>query len=304
MSSDKSDQLDFTTRLNCPICEGHSIKLGCKRGRYIQREFSLRECLNCTYTFIENPCVSFDRIYDENYYRAKGADPLTNYVFEFEHPDISIRVHEFRGIIESVGSVVGALADKSWLDFGSGGGGLVRHLNAVAPEAKFVAGFDEGWMADEARRHGIAILRNSELDDLHGSFDVVSAIEVLEHVLDPVETLSSIRKLLKPGGLFYYTTGNSAPFRKNMLEWSYVTPEIHVGFFNPKSVSAALERAGFEVQPALYTPGFDKIIKFKILKNLGFWRDSWIFDLVPWSAVSKLVDMKYRLSDLPLAVAR
>jgi SAM-dependent methyltransferase len=304
MSGRIFEQLHFGTREICPVCLGESIKLGDKRGRYIHHDFSLRECIKCTYAFIENPCVDFGHIYDENYYRAKGADPLTDYMFELEHPDATIRTHELEGIADIVRSITGSLAGKSWLDFGCGNGALVRHLCAAAPGAKLIAGFEEGWIAAEARRRHINVLSASELDGLDGTFDVVSAVEVLEHVLNPVETLSRIRKLLKPGGLFFYTTGNSSPFRKNLLAWPYVLPEIHVGFFNPRSMSVALEKAAFDAQHGLYRPGYEKIIRFKVLKNLGVRRDSAFFNLIPWSIVSRTIDMKYQLSRLPTAFAR
>lgn len=304
MSSDMAAPYHFESRLECPVCQGQSIKLGDKRGNYIPQDFTIRECPKCTYAFVENPCVDFGRIYNEDYYRAKGADPLTDYVFELENPDETIRNHELRGIVEAVRSIVGSLESKSWLDFGCGNGGLVRYLSGEAREARLVAGFEEGWIADEARRRQINILSESELGRLKGSFDVVSAIEVLEHVLDPVETLLRIRELLKPGGLFFYTTGNSAPFRKNLFEWRYVIPEIHIGYFNPKSMSVALEKAGFFVQPGRYISGYEKIIHFKILKALGFKSDSSAFKIVPWTIVSKLVDAKYRISEMPTASAR
>lgn len=41
-----------------------------------------------------------------------------------------------------------------------------------------------------------------------GSFDVITAFEVLEHVNEPNELLSQVRRLLRPGGLFYLTTPN------------------------------------------------------------------------------------------------
>ncbi len=290
----------FASRLACPVCQGASVKLGVKTGRFIVHDFVLRECTQCSYAFIENPCIDFARIYNEDYYRAKGADPLTAYMFELEHPEASIRNHELNGIVEAVVSMIGPLDGKSWLDFGCGNGGLVRHLAAVAPQAKRIVGFEEGWIADEARRHRINVLSSEQLDALDETFDVVSAIEVLEHVLDPVETLTRIRRLLKPGGLFFYTTGNSAPFRKNMLAWSYVLPEIHIGFFNPTSAAVALQKAGFQLEPARFPPGFEKIIHFKVLKNLGLTRDMAVFDLIPWSIAAKLIDTKFQLSSLPM----
>lgn len=304
MTGNTPDQFHFASRVECPVCHGRSVKLGDKMGKYIHAAFGLRECVDCSYAFIENPCIDFGKIYSEDYYRAKGADPLTDYMFELEHPGASIRLHELAGIVEAVRSIVGPLAGKSWLDFGCGNGGLVRYLKTAAPDAKLTIGFEEGWIADEARRNQIDILTEAELEAFDGSFDVVTAIEVLEHVFDPVETLSRVKRLLKPGGLFFYTTGNAAPFQKDLLKWSYVIPEIHVGFFNPKSVSVALEKAGFAVQPTSFLPGYEKIIQFKVLKNLGFTRNSAMFDLAPWSVLSKLIDMKYRISALPTALAR
>jgi SAM-dependent methyltransferase len=303
MNGNASDQFQFSSRVNCPICHARGAKLGDKRGRYIDHAFGLRECVDCSFIFVEDPCVDFDRIYDEAYYHARGADPLTDYMFELRNPTTSIRAQELSGIGEAVSSIVGSLNGKSWLDFGCGNGALVRHLNSVAPDAKSIVGFEEGWIADEARRNQINVLTSSQIEMLNGSFDVVTAIEVLEHVLDPVETLSRIRKLLKPGGLFFYTTGNSAPFRKKLFEWGYVRPEIHIGFFNPQSMSVALQRAGFSIRPTGWLPGFEKIIRFKILKTLGFNENSPAFNLVPWSIVAKVVDMKYRVSDMPMAVA-
>jgi len=304
MSGNGSGQFQFAMRENCPICRAESVRLGDKRGRYIDHAFGFRECVECSFLFVEDPCVSFDRIYDEAYYRAQGADPLTDYMFELGNPVASIRAQELRGIDEAVVSIVGSLEGKSWLDFGCGNGTLLRYLNSVGSGARSIVGFEEGWIADEARRKGIEILTGTELEALKGSFDVVSAIEVLEHVLDPVETLSRIRQLLKPGGLFFYTTGNSAPFRQRLFEWSYVRPEIHIGYFNPRSITVALEQAGFSIRPAGWLPGYEKIIRFKILKTLGFKENSAAFGLIPWSIVAKLVDMKYRMSDMPMAFAK
>jgi SAM-dependent methyltransferase len=303
MNGNDSDQFQFSTRVNCPICHARSTKLGEKQGRYIHHAFGFRECVDCTFIFVEDPCINFDRIYDEAYYNAKGADPLTDYMFELRNPGLSIRAQELSGISEAVFSIVGSLKGKSWLDFGCGNGTLVRYLNSVVPDAKSIVGFEEGWIADEARRNQINVLTSSQIEMLNGSYDVVTAIEVLEHVLDPVETLVRIGKLLKPGGLFFYTTGNSAPFRKKLFEWSYVRPEIHIGYFNPRSISVALENAGFSIRPAGWLPGFEKIIRFKMLKTLGFKGSSSVFNLMPWSIVAKVVDMKYRMSDMPMAIA-
>jgi len=295
----------FGMRETCPICGARSVKFGAKHGRYIDHTFTFRECLDCTYIFVEDPSIDFDRIYDEAYYRAEGADPLTNYMFELQNPAVSIRTQELIGISEAVSSIIGSVEGKSWMDFGCGNGGLVRHLRKqTAPDAASIVGFEDGWIADEARRHHINVVTGEQADAMEGRFDVVTAIEVLEHVLDPVATLGRIHKLLKPGGLFFYTTSNAAKHRRGFLEWGYTIPEIHIGYFNPRSISIALGKAGFSVRPAQWLPGFEKIIRFKTLKTLAFKADAPLFNLVPWSIVARLIDLNFRISDMPLAFAK
>ena len=74
-----------------------------------------------------------------------------------------------------------------WLDFGCGNGGLVRYvLNHTGAQA---SGFEEGSIATAARELGIPILAAEALADQAGAFDVVTAIEVIEHTLDPLAEL-------------------------------------------------------------------------------------------------------------------
>ena len=73
---------------------------------------------------------------------------------------------------------------------------------------------------------------------------MVTAIEVMEHVIEPMVTLPRIAALLRSGGLLFLTTGNAEPFRGRLAKWSYVKPDIHVGFFEPGTLATALRGAG------------------------------------------------------------
>jgi 2-polyprenyl-3-methyl-5-hydroxy-6-metoxy-1,4-benzoquinol methylase len=44
------------------------------------------------------------------------------------------------------------------------------------------------------------------------TFDLVTAIEVIEHIVDPIDTLRTIARPLKPGRA-HADTGNAEPFR-------------------------------------------------------------------------------------------
>ena len=143
----------------------------------------------------------------------------------------------------------------------------------------------------------------AQLNALRGRFNVITAIEVLEHLVDPLAELRRIRSLLADGGLFFYTTGNAAPYRNRLNRWRYVIPEIHVSFFEPRTLELALRKSGFAADFRGFVPGFEDVIRFKILKNLGRKRRSPLESLVPWNLLSRAVDRRFRITAHPIGWA-
>ena len=289
------------TPIPCRVCGAATVLLGTKRGQFEPREFHLHHCPSCHFSFIADPWTDYEKIYSADYYAGRGADPLVDYVFELEHPDRTIRIYEWRGIVRAVQSLYRLAPGSRWLDYGCGNGGLVRHV--LANRLCQAEGFEEGWIAAQARASGIPILDDRALDSLTAAFDVVTAIDVIEHVADPIAVMRRVRSLLKPGGLFFFTTANAEPLRSRLLAWRYVLPEVHIGFFEPATAAAALTRAGFqpEFRPAI--PGFGDIIRFKVLKKIGVSRRSWIENMLPWRWMSHLVDVRLKVSALPVGWA-
>ena len=287
--------------LPCKICQSDAVQIGSKLGKRSQRIFFLYRCAKCGFAFVGNPWTDYAAIYSNEYYEGHGADPLVDYVFELDHPELTIRQYEWRGILKLARALIKIDRSTRWLDFGCGNGGLVRYCrgNGV-PEA---VGFEEGAIRASAARLGIPMLTASELAERGGSFDVITAIEVLEHIEDPVAVLKQLRSLLRPEGLLFCTTGNAAPHRDKLIPWPYFIPEIHISLFEPQSLSCALEKAGFRAESRGYLPGATDIIRFKILKNLKVHRRSAWEQAVPWPLVSKLADERYRITAHPIGWA-
>jgi SAM-dependent methyltransferase len=268
--------------------------------RFSGRDFELAHCPVCHYSFDVDARTDFDALYDEGYYHGEGADPNVDYQQELDDPR-TIRVYEWRAILEIVEHLRGGTADVRWLDFGCGLGGLVRYGRSLGIE---IYGFDEGYAADRMLQERVPALTPPDLDAATGSFDVVTAIEVVEHLVNPMPTLRQIATLLRRGGLFFITTGNAAPFRDRLEKWPYVHPDTHVSFFEPTTLAHAFRRSGLEPAFPGTVPGFTNLMRYKLLKNLGFRRRHAIERLVPWGLVARALDRRYKLSALPIGWRR
>jgi SAM-dependent methyltransferase len=251
---------------------------------------------------VANPRLDYDALYNDAYYSGRGADPLVNYIDEIEHPETTIRKFEWRGIWRVVSGIVKTDPTTRWLDYGCGVGGLVEFIRNQG--IKHAIGFDQGWSLSQLRQRGVPHLTPDELQGQRGTFDVVTAIEVLEHVSDPVTELSRMRALLRPGGLLFLTTGNAAPYRDRLSNWRYVVPDVHISFFEPETLALALDKAGFDPAAPGYQPGWDDIIRFKVLKSAGVRRDTLPSRVVPWGLASRIVDRRLRPSAHPVGWAR
>jgi 2-polyprenyl-3-methyl-5-hydroxy-6-metoxy-1,4-benzoquinol methylase len=285
------------TRERCPACGAATDELPAIRSDFSDIEFAFRRCEDCGLSFVANPRVDFAELYDSEYYAGRGADSFVDYVNEMENSR-TVREYEWRGISRAVEDLTGR-RDVTWLDYGCGLGGLVRYARRHGFDHVF--GFDEGFSASWMAQHGIPVLSADELATREGQFDIVTAIEVVEHVTDPVAVMSHITSLLKPGGLFLLTTGNAEPHRGDLTTWSYVHPDIHIAYYEPRTLEALYRRCGLEPYPAGFVTGLDDIIRYKVLKTVGLRSRNVVERIVPWSIASRIVDRRHKVSAQPFA---
>jgi 2-polyprenyl-3-methyl-5-hydroxy-6-metoxy-1,4-benzoquinol methylase len=108
-----------------------------------------------------------------------------------------------------------------------------------------------------ARKNGLQVYQ-AGIEDFScvGSerFDVVTLINVLEHLREPAETLTDIRsRLIKPGGLLIIDVPNdfndfqtAADAEFDLGHW-WVCPPGHVNYFSATSLCRLLEKCGYEI---------------------------------------------------------
>lgn len=131
------------------------------------------------------------------------------------------------------------------------GSGLAYLLRSFKDEGWDVLGIDP-WRALPAmtmETHGIetipATLEQAALPD--ASVDVVILLHVIEHVPDPVATLSEINRVLKPGGHLVMETPRYDTLMFKLLgkRERSLRCDGHIYFFTFESLKRTYEKAGF-----------------------------------------------------------
>ena len=165
------------------------------------------------------------------------------------------------------------LAGRRVLDAGCGGGLLTE---ALARRGAAVTGLDAGEQiiraaTQHARETGLELeYTAARLEDFAadnaGRFDLVTCMELLEHVPEPERTLCDCARLLAPGGHLFLATIN-----RNLKSYAGAVigaerlfgllPEgthDYAGFIRPSELQRWLRRAGFktlDIRGMLYVPG-------------------------------------------------
>jgi 2-polyprenyl-3-methyl-5-hydroxy-6-metoxy-1,4-benzoquinol methylase len=79
------------------------------------------------------------------------------------------------------------------------------------------------------------------------SFDVITLTDVIEHVAEPRQLMEEIYRVLRPDGVVFIVTPNFASFFVHLYgaEAYGVWPEQHIVYFQPKTISQLMRKAGF-----------------------------------------------------------
>jgi len=112
------------------------------------------------------------------------------------------------------------LEDKTALDVGCGAGLLAEPLARLGADVTAIDAAPELIAAavDHARGSGLQIdYRAAAVEDIAGQFDLVTSMEVIEHVADPANFLKALAARLAPDGLLILSTPNATGWSRLLM---------------------------------------------------------------------------------------
>ena len=226
----------------CNLCKGERTRVdlsACDWFHGSVDEFRLVRCLDCGLVFI-NPRpspVEIGRYYNSEHYYTYQPESTQQKLILPQHAKLAARLTTLMG------------SNGKLLDVGCGSGSFLHAMVALGWQGTGTEiGVD---LADRLRQQGLDVMAGefTTLDLAQSNYNLVTLLEVLEHLHDPQAALRRVHDLLTPAGAVLVTVPNfeSLECRLFGAEWVGLQPPLHLYQFSLSTLEAMLEKAGFRI---------------------------------------------------------
>lgn len=121
-----------------------------------------------------------------------------------------------------------------YIDFAGGTGLLVRLMRDI--------GFDFYWKDAYCQNiHAIGF----DLKNNHTEYNAITAFELLEHLENPIETISEIMRTFNPKAIIFSTQTFTPPPPRNWWYYSFETGQ-HISFYQQKTLRKIAEKISLQ----------------------------------------------------------
>ena len=199
-------------------------------------ELKLRRCRRCACLWADDVrqddevlAGAYERV-SASYFDSQPCDP--GYTRFYESLEQSLKRH---------------VSGRTILDVGCGDGVFLGTLSAE---------WTKRGLEPSASGARLARQRNLEVDcatldttNTRQEADVISALDVIEHVIDPHRFVELFKRHLRPGGFACLLTGDVDSYPASVAGpwWSYLRWCGHISIFSRSGLQTLLEAHGFEV---------------------------------------------------------
>ena len=199
-------------------------------------EIKLRRCPHCGCLWA-NDARQHEKVLSEAYERVVDA--------YFDSQENDPRYLRFYKRLEQL--VRKHVSGKTILDVGCGDGVF---LSMLSDEWKKQGLEPSAAGASLAQRRNLDVTC-ATLDTSPQRFeaDLISALDVIEHVADPHRFLESFKQHLRPGGVVLLLTGDADSYGAKVAgsQWSYLRWAGHISVFSKSGLEKLVRSHGFEV---------------------------------------------------------
>jgi SAM-dependent methyltransferase len=237
LSPAQTDAYAQSNSANCRICgssDVHSLLTSVDRFHNRHQRYELMRCSSCSLVWLKDPPAPEDMSvhYGPDYHRAISWAADSSPLRWKLHLDLLLAQKQGGAILDlgcNSGTFLGTLDKKAW------------SLHGVEIDPA---------QAEQARqRTGADVFTGDVLDApfAPGSFDVITAFDVMEHMYKPDEVVRMAMKWLKPGGIFYVSLPNIDSWEAKALGTYWFGLELprHLFLFSPKSLRRLFTTAGY-----------------------------------------------------------
>jgi 2-polyprenyl-3-methyl-5-hydroxy-6-metoxy-1,4-benzoquinol methylase len=226
-------QLGFDDAMRiCPDCSSRLEGIACPQCDWTAEEIS---GIPVFLSSSDRASPSFQQYFE--LYESISSDDLNESIVDAE----VLAVHAGRLATE-----IQDWAGIDYCDIGVGQGELIRE--ALARHPRSVVAIDIAAQYLRMMPEGVeSVLANAENLPFRDAFDLVTATDVMEHVLNVGSFIYSVHRALRIGGRFVVRV----PYQEDLLQYSphlgAKYEYVHLRSFDRRSLSRALEAAGFKV---------------------------------------------------------
>lgn len=203
----------------------------------------LKYAAQCIKNVLQYRAMQFELFYDPRFDLQKSGEDSYQYTKKMAKTSLH---HYVRNLPIAT--------DKQVLDFGGGDGRAVA--DDLANKGLNITVIDQYANFKQCKHpHFQLDLDSNWSTQVNKQFDVVLALDVIEHLKDPEAGLQEIAKVMRPGSLLYASTGNIAfaPLRL-MLALGFfnygrkgILDRTHKRLFTVKSFKRYLKQGGFTI---------------------------------------------------------
>lgn len=228
----KDDPAEARLYSLCPICGSPEIK-----DKWLVKGFTISRCYSCDLLFVRNQLTQEELA---PYYEIADTDFVyndprneENLIFYFKNAKKLIEKRISSGRILDIGCSSGLFLDV--MD------GWERHGIEFPSQA-----------GDVAREKYGKSIHLGALETYSGEpeyFDCITFFDSFDHMLNPIDVLAQVKKLLKPGGVLLIKVHDTGCLYARISGKSLysIVPPYHVFFYTRSSLENVLVQAGFEI---------------------------------------------------------